>query len=98
MGEGNIQGWELGTDICVRKNNELLYTILVKLSGPVLEYYIYEYDVLSEKVERLYSQYLLQPKRDGGKRKDIAFRWFNLNEFTEDDYKRKNNWKLLGFD
>lgn len=98
MSEGNKQGWKLGTDICERKNNDLLYTILVKLSGNEPEYYIYEYDVLSEKVENLYSQYSLKQKRDGGQRKDISFRWFNLKEFTEDDYFRKNNWKLLGFE
>jgi hypothetical protein len=98
MSEGNMQGWKLGTDICVRKNNDLLYTILVRLSCKEPEFYIYEYDVLSEIVECLYSKYLLQPKRDGGQRKDIAFRWFNLNEFTQEDYARKNNWKILGFD
>jgi hypothetical protein len=74
MTEGNKQGWKLGTDICERKNNDLLYTILVKLSGNEPEYYIYKYDVLFEKVENLYSQFLLKPKRDGGQRKDISFR------------------------
>ncbi|RYE27853.1 MAG: hypothetical protein EOP48_34165, partial [Sphingobacteriales bacterium] len=25
MGEGNTQGWKLGTDICVRRNNDLRF-------------------------------------------------------------------------
>lgn len=98
MSKENIQGWKLGVDICSRKYNPLLYTVLVKLSNKEPEYYIYEYDALSEKVETLYSQYLLQPKRDGGQRKDIAFRWFNLNDFQPDDHLRRNNWSVLGFE
>lgn len=97
MSEGNKQGWKLGIDICQRKGNQLLFTILVRLSGKEPEFYIYHYDILSEKVDTLYKNYLLTPKRDGSRRKDIAFRWFNLSDFTEDDNTRKNNWALLGF-
>ena len=97
MSQGNNQGWKLGVDICTKKNNPLLYTILVNLTGSQIDYYIYEYDVLSEKVKNLYADYLLKPKRDGGIRKDIAFRWFNLNEFEADDIQRKNNWDILKF-
>jgi len=53
-------------DICTRKNNPMLYTVLVNLTGNLIEYYIYEYDILSERIEKAYSDYLLKPKRDGG--------------------------------
>ena len=97
MSERNKQGWKLGVDICERKNNPLLYTILVNLTSDEIEYYIYEYDVLSERVEAAYTQYLAVPKRDGNPRKDIKFRWYDLKNFIEDDHSRKNNWDLLGF-
>lgn len=97
MSEGNNQGWKLGMDICKIKNNPSLFTVLVNLTGKEVEFYIYEYDVLSKRVQKLYSEYLLKPKRDGSQRKDIKFRWFNLNDFKEGDRKRKNNWELLGF-
>lgn len=28
---------------------------------------------------------------------DIAFRWFDLKQFTDDDFNRKNKWDILGF-
>ena len=97
MSERNNQGWKLGMDICARKNNPLLYTLLVNLTGSEIEYYIYEYDVLSERVEKAYTDYLLKPKKDGGKRKDIDFRWYDFKFFSADDYSRKNNWDILEF-
>lgn len=97
MSERNNQGWKLGMDICARKNNPFLYTILVNLCDNKIDYYIYEYDVLSERVQKAYEEYLLKPKRDGGNRKDIAFRWYDFKFFKEDDYFRKNNWDILGF-
>jgi hypothetical protein len=97
MSERNNQGWKLGMDICTRKNNPLLFTVLVNLTGSQIEYYVYEYDILSERVEKSYSDYLIKPKRDGGSRKDIAFRCFDLKQFTPDDHFRKNNWDILGF-
>lgn len=97
MSERNNQGWKLGMDICERKNNLLLYTVLVNLTGKEIEYYIYEYDVLSERVEKGYSDYLKVKKKNGGDRKDIAFRWYDFKLFTEDDHSRRNNWGILGF-
>ena len=97
MSERNKQGWKLGVDICERKSSPLLYTILVNLTSDEIEYYIYEYDVLSERVEAAYEQYLAKPKRDGNPRKDIKFRWYDLKNFIDDDHSRKNNWNLLGF-
>jgi hypothetical protein len=93
----NNTGWKLGMDICKRKNNRLLYTVLVNLTSKEIEYYIYEYDILSARVEEEYKKYLKVKKRDGGNRKDIAFRWFDLKWFTENDKLRKNNWDILGF-
>jgi hypothetical protein len=97
MSEHNKQGWKLGIDICERKGNSLLFTVLVNLTSSEIEYYIYEYDVLSEKIERSYSEYLNKPKKDGGKRKDIDFRWWDFKMFSEDDFNRKNKWDILGF-
>ena len=97
MSLGNKQGWRLNKDICERKNNPLLYTVLVNLSNEGIDYYIYEYDVLSKRVEDGYKKYLEVKKRDGGNRKDIAFRWYDLKWFSKDDISRKNNWGLLGF-
>ena len=65
--------------------------------GRDIEYYIYEYDVLSDKVKEAYKNYLNTLKKDGSKRKDIKFRWYDFKNFTSDDYARKNNWDLLGF-
>ncbi len=93
----NKMGWRLSKSICARKNNPLMYTVLVNLNGSPVDYYIYEYDTLSERVEKFYTSYLNTPKKDGGKRKDIDFRWYDFTHFSEDDLKRKNNWQLLGF-
>jgi hypothetical protein len=97
MSEHNNLGWKLGIDICKRKNNPLLFTILVNLTSSEIEYYIYEYDDLSEKIDKAYAEYLNIPKKDGGKRKDIDFRWWDFKMFTENDHSRKNNWDILGF-
>lgn len=97
MSEKNIQGWKLGKDVCERRNNANLYTVLVNLTGKQVDFYIYEYDILSERVEKAYEKYLARPKRDGGQRKDIEFRWYDLKFFTEDDNARKNNWNILKF-
>jgi len=37
------------------------------------------------------------PKRDGSKRRDVDFRWFDFRNFTQDDFSRLNKWELLGF-
>lgn len=97
MSEQNKQGWKLSVDICERKNNPLLYTILVNLTNSGIEYYIYEYDDLSERIENAYTEYINKPKKDSGKRKDIDFRWWDFKMFAEDDFNRKNKWDILGF-
>lgn len=97
MSERNNQGWKLGMDICERKNNPNLFTVLVNLTGKEIEYYIYEYDILSERVEKAYNDYISILKKNGELRKDIAFRWYDLKLFTADDHSRKDNWDVLGF-
>ncbi|MDD2387675.1 MAG: hypothetical protein PHP52_12935 [Bacteroidales bacterium] len=97
MSENNKQGWKLGKEICTRKNNPNLFTVLVNITSNGIDFYIYQYDTLSERVENAYLEYLKIEKKDGSKRKDIGFRWWDLKLFTEDDKNRKNNWNLLGF-
>src|SRR5690606_7845981 len=65
MSVRNKQGWKLGTDICTRKNNSNLFTILVNLKENDVEYYIYEYDILSSIVETNYTNYISVVKKDG---------------------------------
>lgn len=97
MSQRNKQGWKLGMDICTQKNNSNLFTVLVNLTSKQVDYYIFEYDYLSKKVQTLYSNYLSKPKRNGEQRKDIAFRWLDLKDFTQEDKIHLNNWELLGF-
>lgn len=87
----------MGKDLSVRKNNPNLFTILVNLTDDNVDYYIYEYDTLSEIVENTYIKYMSTLKRDGLVRKDVAFRWHDFKFFTEQDHLRKNNWSILGF-
>ncbi len=99
MSKGNKQGWRLSKNITNRKNNPNLYVVLVNLlEEGKCDYYIYPYDTLSEKVEKTYSKYISTAKRDGTKRKEVDFRWFNHNDFDEDDSGRKNDWTVLPFE
>lgn len=97
MSLGNKQGWNIGKAICERKNNPNLSTVLVNLVGNEVEYYIYEYDVLSERVEKVFENYMLTPKKDGSMHKETDIRWYDKKSFSEDDHQRKNNWGILGF-
>lgn len=97
MSFGNKQGWRLGVGITKRQHNENLYVVLVNLKKEDVDYYVYEYDVLSERVEAMYNEYIALPKKDGSQRKDVNFRWFDFKNFTEDDFSRKSKWCILGF-
>lgn len=97
MSEHNNQGWRLNIGICEKKNNSSLFTILVNLKEKEIEFFIYEYDILSQKVKSVYTDYMNKPKKDGTKHKDVNFRWFDFRNFTPNDYSRKNNWDILGF-
>jgi hypothetical protein len=92
----NKQGWKLGKDVTVKKNDSGLFVVLVNLNQEGLpEFYIYEYDVFAEVVGNNYSKYLAKPKRDGSKRKDVGFRWHDTTLFSDDDHSRKNNWRPI---
>lgn len=98
MGLENEQGWKLNKQITEKKNIPNLYLVLVNLKQEgVCDFYIYTYDEFVDKVNFVYNKYISQEKRDGAKRKEVGFRWFDFVNFTEEDYSRKNNWKLLGF-
>ncbi|MFI8712840.1 aspartate-ammonia lyase [Brevibacillus brevis] len=97
MSNDNNQGWKLGKDICIKQNNENLFVVLVNMKKSENDFFIYQYDVLSERVKEVYNKYISTPKKDGSPRKDVDFRWFDFKEFTPDDYARINNWGILGF-
>ena len=98
MGLDNEQGWKLNKQITEKKNNPNLFLILVNLKQEgVCDYYIYHYDEIVERVNAIYNRYINQEKRDGGKRKEVGFRWFDFVNFTDEDQARKNNWDILGF-
>ena len=92
----NKQGWKLGKDITTKKGNPDLFIVLVNLEeGGLSEFYVYEYDVLADVVQKNYTVYLEQPKRDGSKRKEVGFRWHDIKLFTNDDRRRKDNWRPI---
>ncbi len=92
----NKQGWKLGKDIEMPQRNSDLFVVLVDLRPDgTTDFYIYEYDVLSKRVRDSYSAYIHKPKRDGGQRKEVGFRWFDFTHFTYDDKRRKNDWRLI---
>ncbi|MEJ1297848.1 MAG: aspartate-ammonia lyase [Candidatus Sedimenticola sp. (ex Thyasira tokunagai)] len=88
----NKQGWKLGKDITNKKNNEDLFIVLVNLEEGMPEFYVYEYDALAVRVQRNYEAYINTPKRDGGKKKEVGFRWHDTKYFESDDHSRLNNW------
>jgi hypothetical protein len=95
----NKQGWRLSMDICTKRGNPNLFVVLVDLkSDGTNDYYIYEYDALSERISQVYAEYMSIPKRDGLQRKEVDFRWFDFKYFTAEDYRRLNRWDILGFD
>ena len=95
----NKQGWRLSKDICTKRMNPNLFVVLVNLKEDgTNDYYIYEYDGLSERVSEVYGKYLSKLKRGGAKHKDVDFRWFDFKYFADEDRKRLNKWAILGFD
>jgi len=94
--KSNKQGWKVGKDLETPQCNPDLFVVLVDLhTDGKTAFYIYEYNVLSNPVRDAYTAYMSQPKRDGGQRKEVQFRWFDLSHFTDDDTRRKNNWELI---
>lgn len=89
------RGWRLSVDICTKRSNSNLFVVLVNLkSNGTNDYYVYEYDALSERVEEVYKEYMSTPKRDGTQRKEVDFRWFDFKYFTDEDYRRLNRWRV----
>jgi hypothetical protein len=94
----NKQGWRLSVDICTKRGNPNLFIVLVNLNADgTNDYYIYEYDALSERVSDIYVEYMSIPKRDGAQRKAVDFRWFDFKYFNDEDRKSLNRWDVLGF-
>jgi len=96
MSEHNKQGWKF-TKFDKEQNNPKLFVVLVNILVENADFYIYEHDELTKRVEEEYQKYIEKPKRNGEPRKDVGFRWFDLVNFTENDKSKKNNWKILGF-
>ena len=93
MGVENNQGWRLGMDLTKKKGNPNLFVVLVNLKVTAgNDYYVFLFDELVERVNATYSKYIEKAKRDGTKRKDLNWRWLNLNEFSTEDRERKNKW------
>ena len=96
MGIENKQGWKLGKDILIKKNNSKLYVVLVNLKeSEPNDYYVFKYDTLSDRVNEIYTEYLQQAKRDGTPRKDVGFRWMDLKNFTPKERQLKNSWQEI---
>ncbi len=92
----NKQGWKFGKDMGEAKGNLDIFAVLVNLLDEGLpEFYVYEYDVLAKIVATNYKRYLATPKRDGQKRKDVTFRWHDVNLFSDEDRQRINNWEPI---
>lgn len=92
----NKQGWKLGKDITIKKNNPELFIVLVNLEKSGLPgFYVYKYDDLAGIVEKNYRDYIKKSKRDGTQRKEVGFRWHDLRLFTEEDHEKMNNWEPI---
>lgn len=92
----NKQGWKFGSDMSESSGNSDMFAVLVNLrDDDSPEFYVYEYDVLAETVAENYDLYLSTPKRDGGKHKEVSFRWHDENRFSDADRQRRNNWEPI---
>ena len=97
MGIENKQGWKLGKSITQFHQNPNLFVVLVNLKEDQSnDFYIYPHDDLATRVQEVYQDYIETPKRDGSKKKEVGFRWFDLKDFTESDKSRKSDWEALG--
>ena len=92
----NKQGWKLGKEMETKHGNTELFVILVDLQpNGAPDFYIYQHDVLSDRIAKQYRDYLSKPKRDGKPRKDVDFRWYDTRFLGPDDLARKNNWIII---
>lgn len=92
MASTNKQGWKLSDKICVKKNIDNLYVVLVRLKelNKPVEYYINKYDELAGIIDRNYLKYMSKPKRNGESKADTSMRWHNFSDFLPEDYVRCN--------
>ncbi|WP_010501180.1 hypothetical protein [Paenibacillus elgii] len=99
MSSTNKQGWKLNKSICIKRNNDNLFVVLVRLNGvnEKSNFYIYKYDELADVVAKNYSKYMSTPKRNGLPKTDTDMRWHNFKDFTPEDELRANDWGALGF-
>ena len=92
----NKQGWKLGKDMELERNNERLFVILVNIAkANEQEFYVYRHDEFSSRLKAVYRKYINRPKRDGTARKPVEFRWFDTSNFTNDDFAKKDGWKEI---
>lgn len=64
----NKQGWKLGKNITIKREDPGFFVVLVNLEEDGLpEFYVYEHDLLADVVDRNYQTYMAQLKRDGTK-------------------------------
>lgn len=93
---GNEAGWRLGIDVCEKQDNPNLFTVLVNLRNEQTpEYLIFEHDKLATTIERIHAAYMAKPKKDGTKRVEVDFRWYDEGDISEDDQKRRDNWEPI---
>jgi hypothetical protein len=92
---GNEAGWRFGTDVCKSQSNPNLFTVLVNLRQEAPEYLIFEHDRLAVEVERIHAAYMAKLKKDGTKRADLDFRWYDETDISAEDRDRRNNWEPL---
>ena len=99
MSTTNKQGWKLGVDITMKKNNPKLFIVLVNMhNDKPNDYYIYKYDDLVDRVNEVYDEYISKKKKDGTSKKELKFRFFDFRYFKKKDHNRLNKWSVLGFD
>ena len=78
-----------------KRNNPDLFVVLVALKDDgIPDFYVFQHDVLSERVAREYREYAAEPKRNGEPRKDPGFRWYESSSLTTDG-DRKNDWNIV---
>jgi len=98
MGTTNKQGWKFGINMTKKRNNQKLFVVLVNMhEDKPNDYYIYKYDDLANRVTEVYSEYMSTKKKDGTKKKELGFRFFDLRYFKRQDFNKLNKWSILGF-
>ena len=92
----NKQGWKLGREITVKKGNPNLFIALVDLKASgAPDIWIYEYDDFAGCVANQFKAYISKPKKDGSKRIDPNFRWYDIRNISEYDHAKRNAWNLI---